>query len=119
MPEKDLICTSCPNGCKIHVSYEGDTFTELSGNQCPRGITFTKQELFDPRRIITSSVKTQQRELIVVPVRTTKAIPVKRITEAMQIIHDFTLNHAVAVGDVLLADFIEPGNQLIATRSCP
>ncbi len=116
---KEIVCTKCPNGCKLQVTYDTNKITEIFGNQCPRGIPYAQAELFDPRRIITSTVATKHRVLIVVPVRTSKPIPVKQIPTAMKLIHDFILEAPVKVGDVLLQDFIEPGIELIATRSCP
>jgi CxxC motif-containing protein len=116
---KEITCTKCPNGCKIQVTWDGKLISEISGNQCPRGLAYAKQEMFDPRRTITATIVTKQRALVTVPVRTSQPIPIKKIPEAMNIIHAYVLNHAVIVGDTVIADFIEPGINLIATRSCP
>lgn len=117
--QKEITCTKCPNGCRLHIVYDSSKILELSGNQCPRGIPYAQTEIFDPRRLITSTVVTNNRELVVVPVRTSQAIPVKMLPKAMELIHDFVLDHAVVAGDILIKDFIEPGIDLIATRSCP
>jgi CxxC motif-containing protein len=115
---KEITCTRCPNGCRLQVTYDKDRITEISGNQCPRGIPHAQSEIYDPRRIITSTVCTRKQQLPMVPVRTSKPIAVKNIPLAMQEIHKFILDHPVQSGDVLIQDFTEPGIELIVTRSC-
>ena len=50
---KELICIMCPKGCRLNV----DDDLNLTGNGCIRGITYGKQEITDPRRYLTSTVK--------------------------------------------------------------
>lgn len=57
---KDLICIMCPKGCHLKVDEEhGYTVT---GNRCPRGAEYGHNELKNPTRVITSTVRLQQQK---------------------------------------------------------
>lgn len=48
--KKEMICIVCPVGC--HISVDTDTL-EVTGNTCPRGEKYGKEELTNPKRVIT------------------------------------------------------------------
>ena len=59
MEKREMICIMCPMGCNLTVTKNGDDIT-VTGNNCQRGVIFAKEELTCPKRIVTSSVKTEQ-----------------------------------------------------------
>ena len=50
---KEVICTCCPQGCHLQVDEANDY--KVTGNGCPNGIAYGKEELTHPTRIITRS----------------------------------------------------------------
>ena len=50
---KEVICTCCPQGCHLQVDEANDY--KVTGNGCPNGIAYGKEELTHPTRIITST----------------------------------------------------------------
>ena len=50
---KEVICTCCPKGCHLQVDEANDY--KVTGNGCPNGIAYGKEELTHPTRIITST----------------------------------------------------------------
>ena len=48
---KQMTCLLCPRGCLLTVSDNG----EVSGNYCPRGLIYAKQEMTAPKRTLTYS----------------------------------------------------------------
>ena len=50
------------------------------------------------------------------PVRTDKPIPRETLTEAMEIVRKITVQAPIHTGDVIAADFIEAGTNLIACK---
>ncbi|MFA6370273.1 MAG: molybdopterin oxidoreductase, partial [Bacilli bacterium] len=48
MSKIKLICTSCPRGCHLQV----DENLNVTGNHCPRGIAYARDEITNPRRYI-------------------------------------------------------------------
>ena len=58
MEEKLLTCIECPMGCSIKVIIDGNKVVEIDGNNCVRGKAYVENEVFCPKRVVTSTVKT-------------------------------------------------------------
>ena len=61
---KELICIICPRGCHLTVDDE----LNVSGNTCPRGAVYAKQELTHPTRTLTSTVRVVSKTEAMLPV---------------------------------------------------
>ena len=48
-----IICTLCPNGCRIEIAAGGGQDVELAGYGCQRGRSFAEEECLAPKRILT------------------------------------------------------------------
>ena len=101
-----LICIKCPRGCELVI--DGNN---VSGNMCPRGIDYAKEETTNPKRIITSLVKLGNR---VVPVKTDKEIPKKLIKDILEEISKINIKKA-KIGDVLIKNVLNTGANIIVT----
>ncbi len=114
---REFTCIVCPNGCDITVEYEGKDVKSVTGNLCPRGEFYVKQELIDPRRTIASSVKVEGGVLPLASVRLTKPVPKDRIFDIMEEIRKIRLTAPVAAGTVLVPDILGTGSDLIVTKT--
>jgi CxxC motif-containing protein len=114
----EMTCIVCPIGChlKVEVDEEGK-FLSVSGNRCPRGAEYAKQEVTDPRRVLPTSVKVIDGELPLVSVRTEKAIPKRLIFEAMNVIKGLKVKAPVKRGQVIVENLLDTGVNLIATKT--
>ncbi|MBD7910082.1 MULTISPECIES: DUF1667 domain-containing protein [Clostridium] len=112
--ERELICICCPKGC--HLKVEEDTL-KVSGNTCPRGAEYGVNEVTNPVRIITSTVKVNGREVQVVPVKTQKPIPKGLTMRCMEEINRISVNAPVKIGDVLIKDVLQTGVDVVATKN--
>ncbi len=88
-----LICIKCPRGCEITVN--GDSIT---GNACPRGLEYAKEEMTCPMRTVTYLAKTESG---VVPVKTDKDVPKSKIFEVVEEISKLKLKKS-QIGDVVI-----------------
>ncbi len=116
--KKDLICISCPQGC--HLSVEFDEKTDncvTAGNRCPRGEVYAKQELTDPRRVVTAVVKTDDPENPFVPVRTDKPYPRAEIPALLNRLYRITVKTPVKCGEIILENAEDTQINVIATES--
>ena len=52
---KEVICICCPCGCHLQVDPENDY--NVTGNACPNGAAYGREELTHPTRILTSTVR--------------------------------------------------------------
>ena len=108
---KTLTCIECPMGCQIRVeNINGEYF--FSGNRCPRGSAYAKAETTCPKRVITSTVKSTNGQMI--PVKTDKPAPKNQTFEIMKIINQTTCSPFVKLGDVLVENISEGVNLIVS-----
>ncbi len=106
-----LTCIMCPKGCEITIQKNKDTL-KVSGNSCPRGEVYAKQEILNPSRILTSIIKTKNG---VISVKTTKPIPKNLIKQGLLEIKNLKIDNA-KFGYILIANFVNSGASLVVTR---
>ncbi|MDD5019967.1 MAG: DUF1667 domain-containing protein [Candidatus Omnitrophica bacterium] len=113
---KKLTCIQCPKSCSLSVDIENCRVVRVSGNLCPKGEEYAVIEVENPRRVLTATVLAQGLSLKMVPVRTDGPIPKVKIKEAAAEIKKIRVARPLSVGDVIVADFLDLGVKLIATR---
>ncbi len=114
----DMTCVVCPIGCHLKVTVdENGNFVSVTGNRCPRGEAYAKEEITDPKRVLPTSVKVIGGELPLVSVRTERAIPKRLIFDAMNVIKSIQVNAPVKRGQVIVKNVLDTDVNLIATRT--
>ncbi len=111
-----LLCIVCPESCEMEVVEKQGTFVFPKGI-CQRGQDYARQEIVDPRRILTSTVSLTGGKVEMLPVRTTQPIPKEKLLEAMDQIAGITAHAPVRIRDVVISDVAGSGAALIASRS--
>lgn len=115
MMEKDIICTVCPTGCMIHVTGDKGTIASIEGFTCPRGKAYAEAEFLAPVRTLTSTVKVEGTDSVLVACRSEKPLPKEKVLDCMKEIHVLTVKAPVNRGDVLIADILGTGVNIVAT----
>ncbi len=113
MADINLICINCPRGCHLTV----DEHLNVTGNFCPRGAVYGKQEVTNPMRVVTSTVRISSAELALCPVKTAQPIPKKKIFDVMASINMVHLKAPVRIGDIVIKDVAGTGIDVVATRN--
>ena len=116
MKDRIVICTSCPLGCRIKVSVENGMIS-ISGNRCRKGYDYALEELKDPKRILTTSVKVTNGEIPLVSVKTSSMIPKRLIPQIMSKIREIEVEAPIELGDIILKNIMNTGADLVATRT--
>lgn len=114
--KKELICIVCPVGCRLEVDQNGDDI-KVSGNQCKRGEKYAIDELTNPLRMVTSSMKVDGGDLPLVSVKTKKPIPKNLINEALKQIKNESSSAPICGGDVLIKNVAGTDVDIVATRN--
>ena len=112
---KELICINCPLGCHLSVDDSDAANVKVTGNTCPRGVTYAVSEVTAPKRMVTSSVPVEGRAQRV-SVKTSQPIPKGKIFDCLAELKKVTAKAPVAIGDVLLSNVCDSGADVIATR---
>ncbi|MBQ1256771.1 MAG: DUF1667 domain-containing protein [Clostridia bacterium] len=111
---KNLICIVCPRGCRLTVDEENGY--AVTGNSCPRGAEYGKNEILNPVRTLTTTVRIESETMKLCPVRTEKPIPKGKMFEAVKVLSGIQLKAPVKTGDVALKDILNTGADVIVTR---
>ncbi len=114
---KDLICVTCPRGCRLTVETEGAEIRKIYGNQCQRGCKYAAEELNDPRRMIASTVRIRNGLYPVIPVTTSAPIQKPLIAELMAVLKTIELQAPVRVGTVVIPNVLNSGVDILTSRS--
>lgn len=116
--KRDLTCINCPLGCTVTVTMDEDgEITDVTGNTCKRGEVYARNEVKNPVRTITSTVKVDGGSSYSVPVKTADAIPKEKMAEAMKEINGASISAPVKVGDVVIESVADTGIAVVATAN--
>ncbi len=115
----ELICITCPMGCTLDVTHEGDTIVDIEGNTCKRGEDYAQEELTDPRRMVTTTVRVAGGLHPLMPVYTSAPIPKARIFDLLKAIREAEIQAPVRMGDVVLEDVVDTEVDVLASRDMP
>ena len=109
---KELTCIVCPRGCRLKV----DDNMEVTGNACPRGKMYAINELTNPTRTITSSVRVSNRPYTLVSVKTDKPVPKDKMFDVMKEIDKLVVKAPTRIGQVVLANVLGTDSNIVITK---
>lgn len=116
MENRELTCISCPMGCQMMVCIDNEDI-RVTGNICKRGEIYAKKEVTDPRRVVTSSIRVKNGDLIRVSVKTETDIPKDKIFDCMADIFKAEAVAPVKIGDIIIENCAGTGIAVVATRN--
>ena len=110
---KEFTCIVCPRGCRLTI----DDKLNVTGNSCPRGAQYAKDEVTNPKRMITSFVRVKNRENTVTSVKTSTSIPKGMIFDVMNEIDKVRVSAPTKIGDVAIKNVLNTGADIIITKN--
>ena len=117
MEIRNLTCIGCPMGCPLTVKLEDTEVISIEGNTCKRGAVYGKEEVTDPTRIVTTTVRVSGGAETVVSVKTKEDIPKDQIFACIRAMKGINVPAPVHIGDVVLHDVAHTGVDVIATKN--
>lgn len=117
--KRHIICTSCPVGCELTVTLDEDKIIDVEGNTCKLGIDYAEQEIFDPRRMVATTVKVKNGYHPLVPVYTEKPVPKPKIFDVLAEIRKVEVEAPVKINDIIIENVLDTGINVIASRDLP
>lgn len=111
--DREFTCIVCPKGCHITAHEDGS----ITGYTCLRGLNYVKQELVDPRRTLTSTVKVDGGTLRVCPVKSQDTLPKDRVFDVVAEIDKMSIKAPVHIGDIVIENVLGLGVNIIATKN--
>ena len=115
--KKELICISCPRGCRLSVEYGENQKIAVTGNSCPRGEIYAVQELTDPRRTVTAAMKTDDPAIPYIAVRTDAPFHKKDIDSLLNRLYKKTVHLPISRGEIIWEDIDGSGINIISSET--
>ena len=109
---KELICIVCPRGCHLSVDDE----LNVTGNFCPRGAIYAKNELTHPTRTLTTTVRIISKEEVALPVKSDNPLPKEKIFDAMELINKTCVKAPIKIGDIIIKNIFGLDVNIVATK---
>jgi len=116
-PLDRLTCVLCPVGCELTVDTDAAGEIQVQGNQCDKGVPFAVEEVLHPRRNLATSVPVRGGAAIMVSVRLTCPVPREMLFPILAEIAKLRPEAPIGRGQVLIADVLGTGADVIATRT--
>ncbi len=113
-----ILCITCPKGCTLEVTREGQTVVEIKPG-CKRGHEYANRELVDPRRMVASTVKVRQGIHPLLPVYTSAPFPKGQIGDLLAELRQVEVSAPVTMGAVVIEDALGTGVNILASRDMP
>ena len=111
---KEFVCIVCPRGCSLRI----DENLVVDGNFCKRGEIYAKNEVTNPIRTITSSIRVNNRDDVLVSVKTSNPVPKGRIMEVMEEINKISVSAPTHIGDVVIHNVLGlEGVDIVITKN--
>lgn len=111
--KRELTCIVCPVGCSLLAEVDDGKVINVTGNTCPRGKAYAETECTAPMRTITTTVRCRNGKML--PVKTDRVIPKKKMREAMEIINNASPDLPILIGDVIIENVF--GSNVVAVKN--
>ena len=112
-----LTCVLCPVGCELEVGRNTASGLDVKGNQCDKGVPFAIEEILHPRRNLATSIPIRGTAARMVSVRLSGPVPRDLLFPILAAIAKLRPEAPVRRGQVLIADILGTGVDVVATRS--
>ncbi|ACS33527.1 DUF1667 domain-containing protein [Thermococcus gammatolerans] len=113
--EYEVLCIRCPKGCRLRITVEGNE-VHVSGFACLEGKRFGEEEVRNPRRIVTTTVRILNARYPRLPVRTAEPVPKDKIRDVIEALKGVVVKAPVRRGQVIVKDVAGTGVDVIAER---
>ncbi|WP_092926304.1 DUF1667 domain-containing protein [Romboutsia hominis] len=112
----NITCIVCPMGCPLVVTKTDDGY-KVEGNTCKRGEQYGVEELTNPKRVITTTVRLENSYLNLLPVKTKESIPKDMMFEIMRELDTIKVSAPISVGDVIVKNILDTGIDVVSAKT--
>lgn len=109
---KHLVCAICPKGCFLQFDPKTKT---AEGNNCRRGEIFLKQEMSNPQRVVTTTIKIEGGTKERISVKTSSPINKNLVFDCINEIKKIKLKAPIKLGDTIIENILKTGVDIVAT----
>lgn len=114
--KREITCIVCPKGCQMKVNnIDGQYIVE--GNSCIRGAKYGVDEVTNPKRMVTTTVRLEGAYLNMLPVKTSSSVSKDLVFEVMKVLSTIKITAPVKIGDIIVKNILNTGVDIISTKT--
>ncbi|HON88782.1 MAG TPA: DUF1667 domain-containing protein [Spirochaetia bacterium] len=115
----NLVCIICPKGCRITIEYEisenkSKAIKSISGFSCPKGKFYAEQEILEPLRTLTTTIKTSYKEHARLAVRSDSEIPLAQLIPVIKYLRTIVIKQPISAGTCIVKNPLGLKTNIIA-----
>ena len=114
MDIKEFTCINCPAGCNLKVTIDGDNIT-VSGNNCDKGKLYAIDEVTNPKRIVTSIIKTDRNNYV--SCKTDRPVSKDKVLEVTSEMKKIIVKEPIKIKDILIKNVCGLDSNIVATKN--
>lgn len=111
-----FICVVCPTSCAVNAEWNETELLSIDHFQCKLAWDFIRDEIFDPRRMVTTTVRVDDGDLPLVSVKTDAPVPKGTVFAVMDRLAHVVVKAPVNIGDIVVPDVLGTGSNIVATK---
>ena len=115
--EKKITCILCPIGCEILAEIKEGECRIIEGCKCKGGEEYAINEVFNPKRMLTTSILIENGVWPLVSVKSSKPIPKEKLFNVLKQIKKTTIKAPVKSGQIIIKNLENIGINIIATKT--
>lgn len=111
----EMVCIGCPKGCRLCVDVDNDY--KVTGNSCNVGAEYGRNELKNPTRVLTTTVRIKNAIHHQLPVHSSAPLPKAMLIEAVKALKDIEVSSPVKVDEVIVKNILDTGIDIVSSRN--
>ena len=111
-----LVCIVCPNSCEMNITESNTEKPYISGNKCERGKNYAEQEIINPARILTTTIKVKNGFIKRLPVRSNKSIPKDKLFQCMEFLKNIEKEAPIKAEDIIVENIMDMNINIVASK---
>ena len=96
--KREFVCIVCPKSCELSAE-EFAGVLNVSGNQCERGIAFAVEEVYNPQRVLTTTVRLTTGGLL--PVRSKGSVKQGELKALVERLKSVEATPPIVIGQII------------------
>ena len=113
---RKISCIVCPLSCVGDAKLVNGEIN-LTGFNCERGKAYAKSEIFEPKRMLTTTIGLKGGRVRLLPVISKEPLPKEQIFACVRCLASVEVDAPVKAGDVVYQNILGLGVDIIASRS--
>lgn len=101
MEPVNKVCIVCPRGCMLKAE-EIDGELVISNQSCPRGPVYLKQELVQPKRMLTTTIKVLGSKQKCLPVYASEYVDKEDVGDFIKYLKTLTVSAPIENNQIIL-----------------